>query len=82
METRNTAQFFDEADRLKAHRRALRRYQRGMPYVDVRFQKMVGEGYYAGGTVYAQTYAVRVMFDLEGGIVASFPLLLNPRQMR
>lgn len=43
--------------------------------IDIPFEHLVGEGYLRGGTQYAETHVVRVMFNDRGQAYTSFPNL-------
>jgi hypothetical protein len=70
----NSTRFFNNADLLDAYTTALNT-RKGEPFIDVPFNRIIGEGYYEGGKIYGTTNTVRVIFNPDGGIVSGFPLL-------
>jgi hypothetical protein len=72
---RDATRFFDNDDLLEAYSLAVNSYRPGQPFVDIPFDRVVGEGYYAGGKVYGTSNVVRVQFNLEGKIVSGYPVL-------
>jgi Pretoxin HINT domain len=72
---RDATRFFDNADILEAYSSAVKSYRSGQQFVDIPFDRIVGEGYYAGGKVYGTSTVVRVQFSIDGKIVSGYPLL-------
>jgi hypothetical protein len=71
----DATRFFDNADMLEAYSSAVKSYRPGQRFVDIPFDRIVGEGYYTGGRVYGTSNVVRVQFSIDGKIVSGYPLL-------